>query len=335
MFPTITDSIGRRELGDRWDRLAIVANCCQYPIRLKKEELQQKSCSLGLSMLSLCLLNGEIIDNGKTEKTDRSPPLTRVNEYLRTQFFNKFHGPQIDRSLTFNKSCRFINVKLNAHGIMTEGHLWKLGRIIRTVDFPDQLPQLKKLRSSLTVHQRRRLAQLASELRSLSHVPLACSIEDYLRLDSSNNGRSQPWRSDFPRRYMRMAAKMLVEAIDRGETLRLGSLWGCREALTPYQAVFIWEDGDDSQKIHANQQEVPSFVFTASRPKQPNSSSVGTNDIDHHVSLEVRFADLDLEHRVPQLYVRRWLSGLCFFKRCPRSNVIFPWPPPVETLTPR
>ncbi|KAG7284825.1 hypothetical protein NEMBOFW57_009440 [Staphylotrichum longicolle] len=98
-----------------------------------------------------------------------------------------------------------------------------------------------------------------------------------------------------------MAAKRLVEAIDGGETLRLGSLWGRGEGLTPYKAIFIWEGGDDAREINANQQEVPSFVFTASRPKQPNSSTVGTNDIDHHVSLEVRFTDLDIEHRVPRL----------------------------------
>ena len=39
-------------------------------------------------------------------------------------------------------------------------------------------------------------------------------------------------------------------------------------------------------------------------------ASCGINDIDHHVSLEVRFIDLDIEHRVPRLYVRCWLSEL-------------------------
>jgi hypothetical protein len=152
MFPTIIDSIGMRYLRDSWDRLAIVANCCQYPIRLNKEEPRQKSCSLDLSMLALCLLNGEIIHNGRTEETHRSLSLAGVYAYLRTHFFNEFHGPWIDRSLTFNKSCRFTNVKLNARGIMTEGHLCKLGRIVRTTDFPDQLPQSKKPRGRLTVH---------------------------------------------------------------------------------------------------------------------------------------------------------------------------------------
>ncbi|RYP78471.1 hypothetical protein DL770_006884 [Monosporascus sp. CRB-9-2] len=73
MFPTIIDSIGRRNPEKSWDRLAIVSNCCQYPIRLNKEELQQKSCSLDLSMLALCLLNGEIIYNDRAGETHRSP----------------------------------------------------------------------------------------------------------------------------------------------------------------------------------------------------------------------------------------------------------------------
>ncbi len=74
-------------------------------------------------MLVLCLLNGEIIYNDRTGETYRSPSLTSVSAYLRTYFFNKFYSPWIDRSLTFNKSCRFINVKLDACSIITEGHL--------------------------------------------------------------------------------------------------------------------------------------------------------------------------------------------------------------------
>ena len=92
-------------------------------------------------------------------------------------------------------------------------------------------------------------------------------------------------RGDLAPGVVLRAGKRLVEAIDGGETLRLGSLWGRGEGLTPYKAIFIWEDEGDAREIHANQQEVPSFVFMASRPRQPNSSTVGTNDIDHHVSL--------------------------------------------------
>ncbi len=74
-------------------------------------------------MLALCLLNEEIIYNGRTGETYRSLSLISVSTYLWTHFFNEFYSPRIDRSLTFNKSCRFINVKLDARGIITKGHL--------------------------------------------------------------------------------------------------------------------------------------------------------------------------------------------------------------------
>lgn len=299
---------------------------------MNQEALQQKAHSLELSTLALCLLNGEILQNGRMEDTCGSSSLTSVSEFLRTQFFNAFHGPRVDRSLTFNKGCRFINVELDARGIITEGHIWKLGRIVRTADFHNQLLQPKKPRGSFTVHQQRRLAQLADELRSCSYFPLAHSIEEYLRLDSSGHRTRQSWRASFPSRYMRMAAKRLVKAMDEREALRLGSLWSLRKGRTPYHAIFIWEDVDDARQVQAHQKEVPSFVFTASRSKQPNSSTVVTNDIDHHVSLQVGFADLDVEHRVPRLHVKRWLTGLCFFSGCPRDKVIFPWPHAVETI---
>jgi hypothetical protein len=51
-------------------------------------------------------------------------------------------APRIDRSLTFNKSCRFTHVKLNKRDIMTRGYLWKLGRIVQTADFPMRSSQL-------------------------------------------------------------------------------------------------------------------------------------------------------------------------------------------------
>ncbi|KAK4108119.1 hypothetical protein N656DRAFT_718884 [Canariomyces notabilis] len=332
MFPMIIDNVGRRNLSKSWDRLPIVANCCQYPIRLNEKELQENAYSVDLSIFALCLLNGEILHNGRAEELHASPSQRSVHTYLQTHFFNEFHGPRIDHNLTFNKSCRFINVTLDACGIMTEGHLWKLGEIVRTTDFTDRSPRSRKPRTSSAVHGQRRLNQLAYELRCLDHVHLADFIE---KLDSSHSGRRQPRCSTFAKRYMRMEADRLVEAIENGETLRLGRLWAGQEASTPYSAIFIWEDGDDAREARPNQQQAPaSFVFTASRPKEPNSSTVGTNDIDHHVSLEVTFAGLDDEHGIPRLYVRRWISGLCFFYGCLRESVMFPWPPSVETVIP-
>src|SRR5690349_19500510 len=111
--------------------LAIVANYGQYPIRLNKAELQQKSCSFHLSILVMCLLTVEILNNGTTEVV--YPPSFRktVCTFLQTQFFNEFHGPRIDRSLTFKKG--FSSTWNSPHVASgPKGHLWKLGKIVRT-----------------------------------------------------------------------------------------------------------------------------------------------------------------------------------------------------------
>ncbi|KAH7471506.1 hypothetical protein FOMA001_g13233 [Fusarium oxysporum f. sp. matthiolae] len=58
MSPTIIEDIASRALDKEWDRLAIISNCCQYAIRLDSTKLQGKH-SLGLSLLALCLVNGD------------------------------------------------------------------------------------------------------------------------------------------------------------------------------------------------------------------------------------------------------------------------------------
>ncbi|GKU12997.1 hypothetical protein FLAG1_11629 [Fusarium langsethiae] len=62
MSPTIINDIANRELDREWDRLAIVANCCQYIHRLDSTKLQGKH-SPDLSLLALCLINGEMFSN--------------------------------------------------------------------------------------------------------------------------------------------------------------------------------------------------------------------------------------------------------------------------------
>ena len=63
-----------------------------------------------------------------------------VTEYLDACFFKGIYAFKNEHDLTFNKGCRFINVTLSASGIVTKGHLWKLGRIIQTGEFSRRLP---------------------------------------------------------------------------------------------------------------------------------------------------------------------------------------------------
>lgn len=134
MSPSIIVSIEKRKLSKPWNRLAIIANCCQYPVRLDDTELAKKGQSLSLAILAFFLLNGEILHNGLNQKPSSGAQST--TEFLDTHAFNQFSPPERLRGLTYNKSCRFIDVRFEREGILTLGHLWKLGRAIDIFDFP-------------------------------------------------------------------------------------------------------------------------------------------------------------------------------------------------------
>ncbi|KAI8951732.1 hypothetical protein F4801DRAFT_544153 [Xylaria longipes] len=138
MSPKIIADVEERDVRDVWDRLAIVGNCCSYSVRMDIERLRQDDHSLSLSMLAMCLLNGEILDN-RPSGGHTASNLT-VSRFLKVQSFDKMSSPLEQRSLTFNKGSRFTDVKLHESGILTKGHLWKLGRIIQTGHFSNRLP---------------------------------------------------------------------------------------------------------------------------------------------------------------------------------------------------
>ncbi|VTT78230.1 unnamed protein product [Fusarium fujikuroi] len=54
---------------------------------------------------------------------------------IKDQAFEEFYAPEGECDLTFNKGCRFIDIKFTPKGIKTEGHLWKFSRIIDPVTF--------------------------------------------------------------------------------------------------------------------------------------------------------------------------------------------------------
>src|SRR5437773_2617343 len=74
--------------------------------------------SLGLSVMAMCLLNGEIVYNGNNDMT--SVAGLTVSEVLNRLMFREFNAPEDDtRRLTFNKGCRLTDVELTAGGIAT------------------------------------------------------------------------------------------------------------------------------------------------------------------------------------------------------------------------
>ncbi|KAI0388350.1 hypothetical protein F5Y17DRAFT_230254 [Xylariaceae sp. FL0594] len=239
MTAKVISDVQNRDVGCVSNRIPIIANCCQYSIRLNTGSQQVPSPSL--STLTMCLLNGEIHDNSLRELTPGLLSKKTVSGYLEAQLFRGFYAPKSKPNPTFNKGCRFINVRLRESGVLTSGHLWQLGLTIVAATFPiSKLPRTRRNDDPLTPHQRARLAQLATILRSLSHRDLATQIETYLK----RVGADQPRASTLSRRYLRMMAIEVVRAIDKKKKLRLASLYE-PQSTSPYMAIFLWDDDDN------------------------------------------------------------------------------------------
>lgn len=326
MTPTVMTDIEARGLEKPWDRLAILANCCQYSVRLDDEALRRQSRSLSLSMLAMCLLNGEILNNNN-DCLNATASLT-TSKLFRRQVFEAFNAPEDDtRRFTFNKGCRLTDVELTAEGVSTKGHLWKLSRIIDTSKFYPKLPWINEPRGRLTLNQRKRLLQLALHLFQLDHFALAHRIKQYL----ADDAKAGEGYATFTEMYLHRMAIELAAAVRARRKLRLGSIWDPKRRSSPYRAIFVWstteEDGDGVCPP-------PAFVFTSARSRDPGSEAHEANDIDRHVSLEVDLEEpLDCDG-MPHLRIRTWRLGICFFEGCPRTNVVFPWPRALRAIKP-
>lgn len=106
--------------------------------------------------------------------------------------------------------------------------------------------------------------------------------------------------------------------------------------------MFVLEDGgtasQTSDMSHESDESnnVEVFAFTASRPEEYISEEYNSNDLDRHVSFEVEVEGLvgNTDGLIPQLRIRRWLPGLCFFRRVLRARVVFSWPRDLESISP-
>jgi hypothetical protein len=343
MTPRIVADIEKRKMGERWDRLAITANCCKYSTRLNVRQLMQDNASLSLAMLALCLLNGEVLHNGRPPHP-RASEMT-VSEFLKERVFDGFNSPSHQHSLTFNRSCRFFDVSLTSHGIRTRGHMWKIYKIIDTCTWPPQGAWVEDLSGMLEPIQRKQLAYFAYHLAREGHTRLSDEIETYLENDARLGLARTPYGNlSFTQRYMHTMASEVADAIARGSTLGLGCLWtpGEGHRHSPYLAVFVLDNGGTpSQTSDMSDESDESddgevFVFTASSPENNSSEEYDSNDLDRHVSFEVEVGGLvgDTDGLIPQLRIRRWLSGLCFFKRVRTTYVVFSWPRDLELISP-
>jgi hypothetical protein len=318
MSPSIFTDIGKRGITDHWDLLAIAANCCGYSNYLITTRLKAMKCSLSLSILTLYLLNGEIIWNNTTSGIDALRD--NIFDFLKEQSLNNFNLPIAKRELTFIKRCRFPDVKLLENGIKTTGQLWKLGKVIDTRKFSHNLPWEEPSADGLGLY-RRRLKQLASELASGKHgrkyKTLARGIVDYLKQDAGLEDDIVVKAGDkcFAKEYEDLMVETLVQAIEEGKNLRLAHRANittkkqAKRTYTPYRGIFV----TDSYEMFERKWQ--SYVFTASDY---------SGYIEKHVSLDVNW-DGTISKGLPRIITKGWINGLCFGKY-PLVNVVFPWP---------
>ncbi|KAK6956293.1 hypothetical protein Daesc_001568 [Daldinia eschscholtzii] len=306
MYPAIIANVEARGATNPWDRIPIVANCSDYPVRLDVQKLEKENHSLSLSMLATCLLNGEIFYNKPSG--DPGSDLS-VSQFLKEYHFNKFCSPPGERSLTYNKNCRFIAVEFKEAGIQTIGHVWELGPIIQIAGLESKtrffdVKTWECEKAYIVEH----LTYLFRKLYSLSYTELAGSIKAYSKIIAK-----QEVICKFRVRYLSKMAIAVAKAIEEGKALRLGRLWKRKGDPNPFKAIFVWEDTSN---------EDAAFVFTSIHPREND------NDTDHHVTLQVDLQNI--EDDVPHLYVNRWLLGMCFWEGAHLEEVVFPWPPALK-----
>ncbi|RSM15847.1 hypothetical protein CDV31_004789 [Fusarium ambrosium] len=313
MSGIIVSDVLAREVTEHWDRLAIIANCCQYSTRLKTtmlKDMSRKGVTLDLSILALRLLNGEILRNDLVIL-----PSARIHDL----FFDGFKTPHGEKSLTFNKGCRFVDVELTADGIETTGHLWKLDEKLKAPRSSPRLSQeSQKGQHQLPEYHRTRLQQLMELLKAnkrKNYTTLINDLEVFLERDAMVEDEGP-----FGLRYCRMMAKELVRAMDADEGLSLGCLCDSRGNTTVHRGIFITGPKTDNLD-----DQVVTHVFTSLWSETNESDEYYGNDLDHHVSLGVEIGGLELDGSC-QLYTKRWVLGLCFFQGVGAYDVVFPWP---------
>ncbi|KAI1632663.1 heterokaryon incompatibility protein-domain-containing protein [Biscogniauxia mediterranea] len=328
MSPRIIADLAARKLMTSWERLTIAANCCQYSVRLNCAQLRANGHSLSLAMLALCLLNGEILANHRTANFNiANAQSSTVVKFLETQLLNLRPPPYLLKGLTFNKGCRFNEVRLTEEGVQTKGHIWECRKFISTRNF--RRSRYRSHRSSWSeMGQLNRLGPIKRmRLKKLARMLLSRG-EDYLhdRLMQFIKMRYDAREHlTFSKAWQVLMAIMIAEAIGQGKTLCTARIFNERRA----SAIFIVENARNSTRVSRNEWpgstagraafKAPKYVFTSFCPENNDNWGIfDRNDLDRHVTMEVDSDNLGYSP-LPRLFTGRWIYGLCFFDKCPRQ----------------
>ncbi|KAK6080550.1 hypothetical protein SCUP234_05096 [Seiridium cupressi] len=319
MTPAIIADVAARDLKEPTDLLPIIANCCDYSVRLDAKKISDSARSLSIRILTTSLLNGEILRNGAWEEPETN---LKLSEFLKRHLLGRTFPTQVKESLTFHQGVRFGNVKLTMEGIKTKGCLWEVYKVMQTADFYRKTRVSNSRHGGLTKDGRRCLAQLSLELKARSETELTGEIKSYYQTDARG---ARPYQ--IGEDYMIDMAAELAAAIDNRVPLGLGRIWSPDGGRNRCRAIFVWNNTGSQPS-----QDDPALVLTSL-----SCGSSDVRDVDRHVSLGVRLQGARTgEHAgsIPRLYVDRGVFGMCFSQRQVETSVVFPWPPAFKGLVP-
>jgi len=292
----IINDLKHRRLQNPWEILAIIANCCGYSVRLNATSLQALGCSLSAAVLTLLLLNGEILRN---DHGPRLPMDVDLYDLLSRLSFRSFESMVDVKEYTYLKRCRFPDVSLSSGGILTSGCIWRLhGRY--------RVPPTQHLHNQEIDFQNPLLSEAEMEQLDVlcKHVG-----HDYPALtESIRRFTKQVRRNEARDRLASMVvmARNLIRSIQLGKILAIASFPGRSRCHGIFTAA-----------------EATNHCFTAWQPRMGSESLKADRYLEKFISLEVKI--VPSRESVPQLSILRWVAGLCFFGSTDQHQVLLPW----------
>jgi hypothetical protein len=307
MSPTIFEDIGQRKISRASDIIAIAANSCDYSERLSTKKLQEEEESLSLAILTMYILNGEIL---RHDPTAGEHSVGNICEFLKHNTLD-IEPPLEEKGLTFIKHCRFPIVALSRAGIETKGIIWKLGKKIDTSRFSWALREGTNGRR-LEHKALRLLVNRLLDGDDKTYKALADRLTNFLK-KTAPEGYVEDWTW---KHIMHMMAINVARAIQGGKQLQLGSVY-CDREYSPYTAIFVKDETDR----RGNE----CFAFTSwDCAREVTKGNSLESSCSKYASLEVDYHHSIIEQ--PRVVPQRWINGLCFFSNTDAKMVTVPWP---------
>lgn len=319
MSPAIFEDISVRGITVPSDTLAIAANCCRYVQRLNSQDLNLRKASLSIAILTLFVLNGEILRHD----IPQDAILDQTVFQLLSRVKLVIQPPVPAGELIFIKMCRLPAVRMKPEGLMVKGVLSRLDKKIKVkVQESDRDLYFKTndvtLTNTLNDAEMRLLRALIANLKTMKEGgdALHTKLREFLDAQAAEKkaGRSaQYWSLQH---ISVMMAKAICRAIAEGRVLWLSRVHVPRR-WTPWLGIFIPDDPFDISGV-------VSFAFTA-RETENEMKDRGAKLARRNAwvtSLEVR-----INAAAEQIVPKRWINGINFFnnREHPR-NLLMPWP---------